>query len=92
MGTTRFAGSPDNAHLKVTFSWPFSGAYKVIALDQAGYQYALVTSSTYDYLWILARSPQLEESVYTKLVNIAQELGFETSRLIVVEHSTESKP
>jgi len=56
----RFAGPSDVASLKVTFFWPFSGAYNVIVLDQQAYNYAMVTSSSRDYLWILARQKRLD--------------------------------
>jgi apolipoprotein D and lipocalin family protein len=80
-GKAVFVDSPKRAHLKVTFFWPFSGAYKVLALDHAEYRYALVTSSTYDYLWILARSPRLDENTYDRLVGEAEKFGFDTSQL-----------
>ena len=86
-GKARFADSPDRGFLKVTFFWPFSGAYKVLVLDQANYGYALVTSSNYGYLWILARSPKLDEIIYQALVNHAEEYGFDTTKLIQVDQS-----
>lgn len=81
----RFADSSDVASLKVTFFWPFSGAYHVIILDRDGYNYAMVTSSSRDYLWILARQKRLDPVVLKSLVAQAKEWGFETDRLIYVD-------
>ena len=48
--------------LRVSFFKPFYADYRVLYLD-ADYQYALVGSASSDYLWILSRTPQLEDSV-----------------------------
>lgn len=82
----RFVGPADVASLKVTFFWPFSGAYHVIALDRDGYSYAMVTSSSRDYLWILARQKHLDAAVQKDLLAKAKGWGFRTEDLIFVEH------
>lgn len=82
-GIAEFADKPTVGELKVSFFWPFYGGYKIIVLDKA-YQYALITSDTDDYLWILARQPQLAETDYQALVNQAQAWGFNTAALIKV--------
>ena len=74
------------AHLRVSFFWIFASDYKVIALDQAEYSYALVTSNSKDYLWILSRTPVLDDSTYLKLRDKASNLGFYTSKLYRVKH------
>ena len=79
-------GPSDVASLKVTFFWPFSGAYHVIALDRDGYNYAMVTSSSRDYLWILARQKHLEAAIQNDLLAKAKGWGFRTEDLIFVEH------
>ena len=81
----RFAGPTDVASLEVTFFWPFSGAYNVIVLDQEGYNYAMVTSSSRDYLWILARQKHLDPAIQNELLAKAKEWGFRTEDLIFVE-------
>jgi apolipoprotein D and lipocalin family protein len=72
------------ALLKVSFFWIFYSEYKVIVLDTVNYSYAMVTSSSKKYLWILSRSPQMEESIYKKLVQKAGEWGFNISELYKV--------
>ena len=85
-GKAYFTGSPDVASLKVSFFGPFYGGYNVIALDGDGYQWALVCGPSRDYLWILSRQPGLAPEVLGRLQELASRLGFETSRLIFVEH------
>ncbi|MGL4369439.1 MAG: lipocalin family protein [Spirochaetota bacterium] len=71
-------------YLKVSFFRPFYGDYRIIALDEKDYQYALVASSTKDYLWILSRTPKLDPAVYAQLVKTAQKAGLDTGRLFLV--------
>lgn len=82
----RFVGPADVASLKVMFFWPFSGAYHVIALDREGYNHAMVTSSSRDYLWILARQKRLDPAIQNELLAKAKEWGFRTEDLIIVRH------
>lgn len=85
--TARFLESPDVASLAVTFFWPFSGGYHVIALDRAEYRYALVSGPSRDYLWILARTPDLDSATIDHLVDTARRLDFPVDDLIRVDHS-----
>jgi len=72
------------ARLKVSFFWPFSAEYKIIRLD-ADYRWALVTSGSTDYLWLLSRTPKMEPAAVDSLVRFAEEKGFDVDRLIRVE-------
>ncbi|MBT4483410.1 MAG: lipocalin family protein [Candidatus Latescibacteria bacterium] len=75
------------ARLKVKFFWFFSSEYKVIDLDSENYTYAMVTSSSRKYLWILSRTPGINETLYTRLVRKAQDLGFDMEKLYRVQHT-----
>jgi apolipoprotein D and lipocalin family protein len=55
-----------NAKLKVTFLWPFSGDYWILDLAP-DYSYAAVGEPTRSYLWILSRTPQMDEMTYVSL-------------------------
>ncbi|WP_041595123.1 lipocalin family protein [Halorhodospira halophila] len=85
-GTARFQGEPEVASLTVTFTWPIRGGYHVIALDEAEYQWAMVSGPTRGYLWILSREPDLEQVVLDDLIQKAGALGFEVEELQRVEH------
>ena len=73
-GVARFRVNPTVGSLKVTFFWPFTGGYHVIALDR-DYQWALIAGPSRNYLWILARKPQLAPEIYAHLVQQAREAG-----------------
>jgi len=85
-GKARFIGDPTTGRLKVSFFGPFYGAYNIIKLDHDGYRYALVCGPDTSYLWILARTPDLDSSIVKQLVSYAADLGFDTSQLIYVRH------
>lgn len=81
-----FAKVPDPnvpGRLMVYFFWPFGGEYLILDLDE-NYQYVLVGDSTKKYLWILCRTPKMDEAIYNNLVKKAEALGFDTSKLIKV--------
>ena len=72
--------------LKVTFFWPFSGNYYIMALDE-DYQYALVGDPSRKYLWILSRTKTLDEAIYSKLMDHAKKNGFPIDQVIRVNQN-----
>jgi apolipoprotein D and lipocalin family protein len=85
-GKAYFVDRKDRGHLKVSFFGPFYGSYVVFELDHENYQYALVSGPDESYLWILARHPKIPQSLKDALIAKASTRGFDTSKLIVVEH------
>ena len=86
-GKAFFVEAPDRGYLKVSFFGPFYGSYIVFELDHADYQYSLVCGPDKSYLWILSRTPELNQATKEKLVAIASGLGFDTSKLIYVSQN-----
>lgn len=74
-----------NAKLKVTFFWPFKGDYWILDVG-SNYDYALVGEPSRKYLWILSRQPFLDETIFDRLIDYANELGYSTNRLIMTNH------
>jgi apolipoprotein D and lipocalin family protein len=86
IGKAYLVDSPDVGRLKVSFFGPFYGGYNILELDIENYQYALVAGPDRSYLWILARSPDLSETVVQSLVEKARRLDFPVDELIYVSH------
>lgn len=84
-GEAKFREAKDIAALKVTFFKPFYSGYNVIAIDD-DYQYALIAGANLKYLWILSRAKTIPDTVKNDYLNIAKEIGYDTSALIWVEH------
>jgi apolipoprotein D and lipocalin family protein len=79
-GKAWVADRKTNARLKVQFFWPFSGDYWIIDLDK-DYGWAVVSEPSRSVLWILSRTPQLDENVYGQIVSRLKERGFDPGRL-----------
>lgn len=86
-GKAFFVRGRDEGYLKVSFFGPFYGAYVVFGLDQDDYQYSFVSGPDRSYLWLLARTPTVEQQVMDRFVARAKELGFPTGKLIIVDQS-----
>ena len=85
-GKAYFVQRTDQGHLKVSFFGPFYGSYVVFELDHENYRYALVSGPDKSYFWILARSPEIEKNLRDTLIAKAAARGFDTSKLLFVEH------
>ena len=79
----------NTGRLKVYFFWPFGAEYLVLDLDKENYSYALIGSSSPNYLWILSRTPQMDEATYQMLVDKAKGLGYDISKLELVPQKAE---
>ena len=80
-GVAKLTDTP--ALLRVSFWGPFYSDYRVMLLDD-DYRYALVGSSSDDYLWILSRTPQISGEIKDRIVAEAQRRGYDTDKLIWV--------
>ena len=88
-GVATIIDTKTNARLGVVFDNWFArlvgssreGNYWILDLDSE-YRTALVGTPNRRYLWILSRTPVLDESTYLRLVTKAEQLGFSVSDLI----------
>lgn len=87
-GRAYFVESPAIGRLKVSFFGPFYGGYNIIELDRESYQYSLVSGPSRKYLWILARTPELDPAVTKRLLARAAALGFDTDALIFPDQTS----
>jgi apolipoprotein D and lipocalin family protein len=69
-----------NAKLNVQFFWPFTGKYWIIDLAD-DYNYAVVSNPNKKNLWILSRTPKMNENTYQQITNRLKEKGFDLSKL-----------
>jgi len=88
-GVATVVDTKTNARLTVVFDNWFArlfgssreGNYWILDLDQE-YQTAMVGTPDRRFLWILSRTPQLDEATYRRLVERAQQLEYPVSDLI----------
>lgn len=69
-----------NAKLKVQFFWPFRGKYWIIDLAD-DYSYAVVGHPNRKYLWILSRTPKMDEDTYLKILACIKAKGFDITKI-----------
>lgn len=93
-GTARTAEkNGPNSKLEVRFAptifsfLPFyKGDYWIIELDPE-YQYAVVGEPKREYLWILSRSPKMDDGTYQQLLQKVAAHGYDTSKIVRVKQT-----
>lgn len=85
-GTAKVLDKTSNSKLKVTFFWPFYGDYWIIGLSK-NYDYALIGDPDRKYLWILSRTPNMDESTYRQVLEQIRCAGYDPARLQRTRHS-----
>jgi apolipoprotein D and lipocalin family protein len=84
-GKAKVVDKNSGAKLKVTFFWPFYGDYWIINLGK-DYDYAVVGTPNRKYLWILSRTPQMDDQLFSQLIESAKSKGFSMNNLIKTSH------
>lgn len=77
--------------LQVTFFWPFRARYRIIELGPE-YEYAVVTSNSTKYFWILSRTPTMDSAIVNGILERAMRWGFDTARFIRVDQTSRTAP
>jgi apolipoprotein D and lipocalin family protein len=73
-----------NAKLKVQFFWPFRAKYWIIELAP-DYSYAVVGHPNRKSLWILSRTPKMNEIVYKQIVAGLKDKGYDYRGLVITQ-------
>ncbi len=84
-GRAKVVDKITGAKLKVSFFWPFSADYWIIDLGKE-YDYAVVGTPNRKYLWILSRTPQMDDKLFSQLIESAKSKGFDVNKLIKTSH------
>ena len=69
-----------NAVWGMRFVWPIKADYRVIYLDE-DYSVTIIGRNKRDYVWIMAHEPQISDSVYSELVDVVAEAGYDISKI-----------
>jgi apolipoprotein D and lipocalin family protein len=80
VGRARVVDRETNAKLEVSFFGPFWGDYWIIDLDP-DYQWAVVGGAKRKYLWILSRTPQIDEKLYEEIISRLPSKGYDPKGL-----------
>jgi len=70
-----------NARLKVSFFWPFRSDYWIIKLGKE-YEYTVVASPNRKYLWVLSRTPTMNDDLYADIMKEVERQGFDVKNVL----------
>jgi apolipoprotein D and lipocalin family protein len=69
-----------NAVWGMRFIWPIKAEYRIVYVDDA-YTRTIIGRTKRDYVWIMARTPQISDAEYAKLLSIVEEAGYDMSKV-----------
>jgi apolipoprotein D and lipocalin family protein len=75
-----FVSDDNNAVWGMQFVWPFKADYRIVYLDQK-YSVTIIGRNKRDFVWLMAREPQLPDSVYMEMVSLIGSMGYDTNKL-----------
>ena len=74
-----------NAVWGMQFIWPFKAEYRIIYLSE-DYSATVIGRTKRDYVWIMAREPEISDQEYTHILNFLREQGYDLEKLRKVPH------
>jgi len=74
-----------NAVWGMQFIWPIKAEYRIIYLDEE-YSQTVIGRSKRDYVWIMARTPEMNEADYRRISEWLASIGYDIRRLRRVPH------
>jgi apolipoprotein D and lipocalin family protein len=62
------------------FIWPVKADFRIVYVD-ADYRHTIIGRNKRDYVWIMARAPQIAPAEMERLVTIVAAQGYDTATL-----------
>jgi apolipoprotein D and lipocalin family protein len=72
-----------NARWGMRFVWPIKADYRITYLDE-NYSQTVISRNKRDYVWIMARTPQIPPADYQRLLEIVRAQGYDMSKIRLV--------
>ena len=69
-----------NAVWGMRFIWPIEADYRIVYVSD-NYEHTIVGREKRDYLWIMARTPQMAEADYEQMLAIAAREGYDLGKV-----------
>jgi apolipoprotein D and lipocalin family protein len=89
IGKAKIPDKNKPGRLKVSFFWIFYSDYFVLELDD-NYQWAIIGSSSDNYLWVLSRTSKVSDETWKMLLERIKKRGYALDKLIKVEQAQEN--
>jgi len=74
-----------NALWGMQFIWPIKADYRIVYLDE-DYTKTVIGRKARDYVWVMARTPELSQEEYEEIVQFVGSIGYDTSKINRVPH------
>ena len=68
------------------FIWPIKSEFLIAHLDE-GYTQTIIARNARDYVWIMARTPQISDEVYATMRKKVADMGYDITQLRKVPHN-----
>ena len=69
-----------NALWGMRFIWPIKADYRIVYLDD-DYSMTIIGRQKRDFVWIMAREPEISDSDYEMLLGVVESLGYDLSKV-----------
>ena len=69
-----------NAIWGMQFVWPFKGDYRIVYLDD-DYTQTVIGRQKRDYVWIMARTPEISDDDYDHIIAFVKSIGYDISKI-----------
>ncbi len=69
-----------NALWGMRFVWPIKADYRIVYLDDE-YQQTIIARQKRDFVWIMARTPTIDESDYERLIEFTKSIGYDIDKI-----------
>lgn len=80
-----------NALWGMQFIWPIKAEYRIAYLDE-DYKHTVIARNARDYVWLMARTPQISDAKYLEFTQFISKLGYDTAKLRKVPQSWSGTP
>ena len=75
-----------NALWGMRFIWPIKADYRVVYLDE-DYTQTIIARQKRDFIWIMARTPEISDEDYDRLVEFSASIGYDVDKIERVPQS-----
>ena len=75
-----------NALWGMRFIWPIKADYRIVYLDE-DYTQTIIARQKRDFIWIMARTPEISDADYDRLVEFSASIGYDVSKIERVPQS-----
>ena len=69
-----------NAEWRMQFLWPFKMPFLIIDIDDE-YSYTVIGYPSRNYVWIMARKPEIPQKTYQSIIEGLEYVGYDISRI-----------